>query len=137
MVPVTALSNTSNTQTGLTLEELTPTQNSQICQEILEEIFNTIVYCSEGGSHRPTSDLTSCFSPTCSLSGLDPLLDLATAVATLVSTNCRYQMKVSFNCSGCLKILRNTTHCLCGQPRNSLGCSLNGPLRGVSCSLLK
>ena len=58
MVPVTAPSNTSNTQTGLTLAKLTPTQNSQMCQEILEEIFDTTMSCSEGGRHGPTSDLT-------------------------------------------------------------------------------
>ena len=57
MVPVKAPSNTTNTQTGLTLEKLTPTQKSQMCQEILEEIFDTIVSCSENGRREARANI--------------------------------------------------------------------------------
>ena len=43
MVPVTAPSTITTTQTGPALEDLTPTQNSHLCQEILDEVCDSIV----------------------------------------------------------------------------------------------
>ena len=43
---------TSTTQTGITLAELTPTQNGQMCQEILLELLDTIVTVRQG-QHLP------------------------------------------------------------------------------------
>ena len=99
----------TSTQTGPTLAELPPAQMGQMCHKILVDLIDTVVRCSEQGNHGPTTALTDCFSPTCSLSGIEPVLDLATSVATLVSTNGRYIRKVTYNCSGCQKTLRNAT----------------------------
>ena len=84
MVPVTAPADMPTIQKGPALEDLTHSQNIKLCEDILDEVCDTIVSCSEGGSHGPSFDLTTCFSPTCSLSGLDPLLVLATAIVGLL-----------------------------------------------------
>ena len=98
----------TNTQ-GLALESLSSSQNEQDCSEILEDILT-----QEEGTHGPTIGLTSCESATCSLGGVDPPADLALAISTLVSKNCRYVRKTMFNCGGCSTILKNTSYCACG-----------------------
>ena len=74
MVPVIP---PNTTQTDPTLADLSPAQMGHMCHENLAELIDTVVRCSE----------QDYFSPTCYLSGIDPVLDLATRVATLVSTN--------------------------------------------------
>ena len=118
MVPVTT---PTTTQTSPTLAELSPAQMGHICHEILAELINTVVRCSKQGNHGPTTVLTDYLSPTGSLSGIDPVLDLAISVATLVSTICHYIRKVTFNCSGCQKTLHNATFCSCGQAQDFPG----------------
>ena len=99
---------------GLALEDLTNTQNEMLCADIMDEVLNTVVGCDESGSHGPTLELTTCVSVTCSVSGHDPPMDLATAISGLVSKNARYMRKVMYNCAGCSRILKNTSYCLCG-----------------------
>ena len=99
---------------GLPLESLTSSQIEQDCSEILAGIISQVVTCSEEGTHGPTLALTSCESATCSLGGVDPPADLALALSTLVSKNCRYVRKTLFNCGGCEAIIRNTSFCPCG-----------------------
>ena len=69
MVPVTPAKKVSvfgpadmpSTQQGPALEDLTHSQNVKLCQDIMDEVINTIVGCDEGGSHglHKTSPLAS------------------------------------------------------------------------------
>ena len=80
----------------------------------MDDDLSNVVGCDEAGSQGPTIGLTSCESATCSLSGIDPPVDLALAISSLVSKNARYIRKTMFNCAGSARILKNTSYCVCG-----------------------
>ena len=113
-VPLSGPADKPTSHQGTAQEYLTHTQNVMLCEDIMDEVRNTVVGCDENGSQGPTQDRTTCFSAFCSLRGLDPPVDLATAISGLVSKNARYQRKVRFNCAGCSLILKNTSFCQCG-----------------------
>ena len=100
---------------GIALEDLSHSQNEQLCSQIMKDILINVVSCSEDGSHGPTIGQTSCESATCSLGGIDPPADLALAISSLVRRrNARYVRKTLYNCLGCGIILKNTSFCVCG-----------------------
>ena len=80
-VPLSGPADKPTSHQGPALEDLTHTQNVMLCVDIMDEVLNTVVGCDKDGSHGPTQELTTCFSATCSLSGLDPPVDLATAIS--------------------------------------------------------
>ena len=104
------------TQTlGPTLDSLTTEEISQDCKDIISDILQEVVECSESGVHGPTGPQTSCVSATCSLGGVTPPQDITLALSNLVSTNARYRRKSYYNCGQCQAVLRNTTSCHCGN----------------------
>ena len=58
MVPVTPIT---------TIQDLTPEQVYQLCMELVLQLADSAIVCSEQGVHGPTSTTTSCFSIDCSL----------------------------------------------------------------------
>ena len=100
---------------GPTLDSLTAEQLSQDCKDILADILQEVVVCSEAGVHGPNGPETSCVSATCSLGGVSPPQDITLALANLVSNNQRYRRKCYFNCGQCTAVIRNTTSCHCGH----------------------
>ena len=100
---------------GPSLDSLTPEQLTQDCQDIIGDILQEVVVCSEAGVHGPNGPETTCVSVTCSLGGVSPPQDLSLAIANLVSTNQRYRRKCYFNCGQCTAVIRNTTSCKCGN----------------------
>ena len=98
-----------------TLDSLTAEEISQDCKDILTDILQEVVVCSEAGVHGPNGPQTSCVSATCSLGGVSPPQNITLALANLVSTNARYRRKSYYNCGQCQTVLRNTTSCHCGN----------------------
>ena len=77
---------------GPSLDSLTPEQLTQDCQDILGDILQEVVVCSEAGVHGPNWPETSCVSKTCSLGGVSPPQDISLVLANLVSNNQLYNM---------------------------------------------
>ena len=77
MVPVTK---TTKSISNLTLKDLSPTKLDQFCQHMVNQLVESVVQCSQLGVHGPTTATTTYFSPNCSLSGLDPVVDLANVI---------------------------------------------------------
>ena len=94
---------------GPTLDSLTVEEISQDCKDILTDILQVVVVCSEAGVNGPNGPQTSCVSATCSLGVVSPPQDIKLALANLVSTNARYRRKSYFNCGQCTAVIRNTT----------------------------
>ena len=99
---------------GIALENLSHSQNELMCASIMDDFLNNVVGCDEAGSQGPKLRLTTCVSATCSLSCLDPPVDLSMAISSMVSKNARYIRKAKYNCKGCARILKNTSYCVCG-----------------------
>ena len=100
---------------GPTLDSLTTAEISQDCQDIVSEILQEAVMCSENGTHGQTGPQTSCVSAACSLGGVSTPQDITLALSNLVSSNARYRRKTYYNCGQCQAVLRNTTACHCGN----------------------
>ena len=57
---------------------------------------------------------TTCFSATCSLSGLDPAADIGDVIPSMVIDSARYRRRAAFNCHTCSTPLNDSTHSTCG-----------------------
>ena len=100
---------------GPSLDSLTLEQLTQDCQDILGDILQEVVVCSEGGGPWPQRARDLMCLRDRSLGGVNPPQDLSLALANLVSNNQRYRRKCYFNCGQCTAVIRNTTSCKCGN----------------------